>query len=41
MPKMPIINKVRDKIINTDNLVLKVSQWKKKQNESSLYKWML
>ena len=29
MPKMTIINKVRDKIINTDNLVLKVSQWKK------------
>ena len=26
---MTIINKVRDKIINTDNLVLKVSHWKK------------
>ena len=26
---MPLINKVREKIINTDNLVLKVSKWKK------------
>ena len=26
---MPLINKVREKIITTDNLVLKVSQWKK------------
>ena len=26
---MPLINKVREKIINTDSLVLKVSQWKK------------
>ena len=26
---MKIINKVRDKIINTDNLALKVSHWKK------------
>ena len=29
MPRMPLINKVREKIITTDNLVLKVSQWKK------------
>ena len=29
MPRMPLISKVREKIINTDNLVLKVSQWKK------------
>jgi len=26
---MPLISKVREKIITTDNLVLKVSQWKK------------
>ena len=26
---MPVISKVREKIINSDNLVLKVSQWKK------------
>ena len=26
---MPVISKVRGKIINSDNLVLKVSQWKK------------
>ena len=26
---MPVISKVREKIITTDNLVLKVSQWKK------------
>lgn len=29
MPRMPLISKVREKIITTDNLVLKVSQWKK------------
>ena len=29
MPRMPLISKIREKIITTDNLVLKVSQWKK------------
>ena len=29
MQRMPVISKVREKIINSDNLVLKVSQWKK------------
>ena len=29
MPGMPLISKVREKIITTDNLALKVSQWKK------------
>ena len=29
MPRMPLISKVREKIITTDNLALKVSQWKK------------
>ena len=29
MPRMPVISKVREKIINSDSLVLKVSQWKK------------
>ena len=29
MPRMPLISKVREKIITTDNLVLKVNQWKK------------
>ena len=29
MPRMPLISKVREKIITTENLVLKVSQWKK------------
>ena len=29
MQRMPVISKVREKIITTDNLVLKVSQWKK------------
>ena len=29
MPRMSLISKVREKIITTDNLVLKVSQWKK------------
>ncbi len=29
MPRMQLISKVREKIITTDNLVLKVSQWKK------------
>ena len=29
MPRMPLISKVREKIITNDNLVLKVSQWKK------------
>ena len=29
MPRMPLISKVREKIITTNNLVLKVSQWKK------------
>ena len=29
MPMMPLISKVREKIITTDNLALKVSQWKK------------
>ena len=29
MQRMPVISKVREKIITTDNLALKVSQWKK------------
>lgn len=29
MPRMPLISKVREKIITTDNLVLKIRQWKK------------
>ena len=29
MPGMPLISKVREKIITADNLALKVSQWKK------------
>tara|TARA_B100001057_G_C22866677_1_gene956815 strand:+ start:3976 stop:4464 length:489 start_codon:yes stop_codon:yes gene_type:complete len=32
---MPIISKVREKIINTDNLILKVRQWKKNKMKVS------
>jgi len=35
MPRMPIISKVREKIINTDNLILKVRQWKKNKMKVS------
>ena len=32
---MPVISKIREKIINTDNLILKVSQWKKNKMKVS------
>ena len=32
---MPVISKIRKKIINTDNLILKVSQWKKNKMKVS------
>ena len=35
MPRMPVISKIRKKIINTDNLILKVSQWKKNKMKVS------
>ena len=35
MPRMPLISKIRKKIINTDNLILKVSQWKKNKMKVS------
>ena len=35
MPRMPLISKVREKIITTDNLALKVSQWKKNKMKVS------
>ena len=35
MPKMLVFSKIREKIINTDNLILKVSQWKKNKMKVS------